>query len=168
MFTALAKNLGCDVAVADRQAARLEAARRLGASQVIDIGDGGNLVTTVREAAKTHFDAVIEAVGKPETWEASVHLVRKGGMVNFFGGCPSGTTITLDTTLIHYSNLTLLASFHHTPRTVRRALEFIELGAVRAVDFVNGECPLTQLPELFKSMAAGNNYAVKTLIRVHE
>jgi L-iditol 2-dehydrogenase len=168
MFTALAKNLGCDVAVADRQAARLEAARRLGASQVIDIGDGGNLVTTVREAAKTHFDAVIEAVGKPETWEASVHLVRKGGMVNFFGGCPSGTNIMLDTTLIHYSNLTLLASFHHTPRTVRRALEFIEAGIICAKDFVNGECPLTQLPELFKSMAAGNNHAVKTLIRVHE
>ena len=57
-----------------------------------------------------------------------MHLVRKGGAVNFFGGCPSGTTITLDTTLIHYSNLTLLASFHHTPRTIRRALEFIEAG----------------------------------------
>jgi L-iditol 2-dehydrogenase len=170
MFTALAKNLGCDVAVADRQAARLEAARQLGVPQsgIIDIGDGGNLVTTIRKASKTHFDTVIEAVGKPETWEASVHLVRKGGMVNFFGGCPSGTTITLDTTLIHYSNLTLFASFHHTPRTVRRALEFIELGVIRAVDFVNGECPLTQLPELFKSMAAGNNHAVKTLIRVHE
>ena len=168
MFTALAKNLGCDVTVADRQAARLEAARQLGASQIIDIGDDGNLVTTIREASKTHFDAVIEAVGKPETWEASIHLVRKGGLVSFFGGCPSGTTITLDTTLIHYSNLTLFASFHHTPRTVRRALEFIESGVIRAVDFVNGECPLTQLPELFKSMAAGNNHAVKTLIRVHE
>ena len=170
MFTALAKNLGCDVAVADRQAARLEAAQRLGVAQsgIIDIGDGGNLVTTVRETTKTHFDAVIEAVGKPETWEASVYLVRKGGMVNFFGGCPSGTSITLDTTLIHYSNLTLFASFHHTPRTVRRALEFIESGVIRAADFVNGECPLTQLPELFKSMAAGTNHAVKTLIRVHE
>jgi L-iditol 2-dehydrogenase len=168
MFTVLAKNLGCDIAVTDRQAARLEAARRLGAGQVIDIGKGGNLITTIREATKTHFDVVIEAVGKPETWEASVHLVRKGGMVNFFGGCPSGTSITLDTTLIHYSNLTLLASFHHTPRTVRRALEFIEAGIIRAADFVDGECPLTQLPELFKSMAAGNNHAVKTLIRVHE
>ena len=167
MFVALAKNLGCDVTVADRQAARLEAARRLGASQIIDIGDGGNLVTTIRAATKTHFDAVIEAVGKPETWEASIHLVRKGGMVNFFGGCPSGTTITLDTTLIHYSNLTLLASFHHTPRTVRRALEFIEAGVIRAKDFVNNECPLTQLPELFKSMAR-DNQAIKTLIRVHE
>jgi len=93
--------------------------------------------------------------------------VRKGGMVIFFGGCPSGTTITLDTTLIHYSNLTLLASFHHTPRTIRRALEFIEAGVIRAKDFVNGECPLTQLPELFKSMVR-DNQTIKTLIRVHE
>jgi len=167
MFAALVKKLGCDVTVAGRRAARLEAAHRLGADQTIDIGAGRGLVTKVREATKTHFDAVIEAVGHPDVWEAAVHLVRKGGVVNFFGGCPSGASITLDTTLIHYSNLTLLASFHHTPRTIRRALEFIEAGVVRAADFVDGDCPLTQLPELFKSMAAGN-HAIKTLIRVHE
>ena len=167
MFVALAKNLGCNVTVAGRRAARLEAAKNLGAAQIIDIGDDSDLVSKVRAATHTHFDAVIEAVGKPEVWEAAVHLVRKGGAVNFFGGCPSGATITLDTTLIHYSNLTLLASFHHTPHTVRRALEFIETGVIRAKDFVDGECPLTQLPELFKSMAAGNR-AIKTLIKVHE
>jgi L-iditol 2-dehydrogenase len=167
MFVALAKNLGCNVTVAGRRAARLDAAKNLGADQVIDIGDGADLVSKVRAVTHTHFDAVIEAVGKPEIWEAAVHLVRKGGAVNFFGGCPSGTTITLDTTLIHYSNLTLLASFHHTPGAVRRALEFIEAGVVHSGDFVDGECPLTQLPELFKSMAAGN-HAIKTLIRVHE
>ncbi len=109
----------------------------------------------------------MEAVGRPETWEASVHLVRKGGTVNFFGGCPAGTSVTLDTTFIHYSDLTLLASFHHTPRAIRRALEFIEAGVIHAGDFVDGECPLTQLPELFKTMAAGN-HAIKTLIKVHE
>jgi L-iditol 2-dehydrogenase len=167
MFVALAKKLGCHVTVAGRRAPRLAVARRLGADEVVDIGDGSGLVARVRETTKTHFDAVIEAVGQPVVWEAAVHLVRKGGAVNFFGGCPSGTSITLDTTLIHYSNLTLLASFHHTPRTIRRALEFIEAGVVRAMDFVDGECPLSQLPELFQSMAAGN-HAVKTLIRVHE
>ena len=167
MFVALAKNLGCNIAVAGRRAARLEAARRLGANEIIDIGDGGNPVTKIHEATKTHFDAVIEAVGRPEVWEAAVQLVRKGGTVNFFGGCPSGTTVSFDTQLVHYSNLTLLASFHHTPRTIRRALEFIEAGMIHAADFVDGECPLTQLPELFKSMTAGNS-AIKTLIRVHE
>jgi L-iditol 2-dehydrogenase len=167
MFVALAKHLGCDVTVAGRREGRLAAAKRLRAHQVVDVGDGSDLVTKVRGAMKTHFDAVIEAVGRPEVWEAAVHLVRKGGAVNFFGGCPSGTSITLDTTLIHYSNLTLLASFHHTPRTIRRALEFIETGVIHSRDFVDGECSLTKLPELFKSMTTGN-HAVKTLIRVRE
>jgi L-iditol 2-dehydrogenase len=167
MFVALAKNLGCNVTVAGRRAARLDAARKLGAAQVVDVGIGTDLTARIRAATHTHFDVVIEAVGKPEVWEAAVHLVRKGGSVNFFGGCPSGATITLDTTLIHYSNLTLLASFHHTPHTIRRALEFIEAGIVHSDDFVDGECSLTQLPELFKSMAAGN-HAIKTFIRVHE
>jgi L-iditol 2-dehydrogenase len=169
MFVALAKNLGCNVTVAGRHAKRLAAAENLGVPQsgVIDIGEGKDLVSKIRAGTKTSFDAVIEAVGRPETWEAAVSLVRKGGVVNFFGGCPSGTKVSFATELIHYSNLTLLASFHHTPRTIRRALAFIEAGVIRAADFVDGECPLTQLPELFKSMAAGN-HAIKTLIRVHE
>jgi len=167
MFVALARSLGCNVTVAGRRAPRLEAARRLGAVQVIDIGDGWNLVTKIRQATPAHFDAVIEAVGKPVVWESAVHLARKGGTVNFFGGCPAGTAVSLDTQLIHYSNLALLASFHHTPRTIRRALAFIESGVIGAAEFVDGECPLTRLPELFKSMAAGN-HAIKTLIRVHE
>jgi len=167
MFAALARHLGCGVTVAGRHATRLAAARRLGADQVVDVGDGHDLIAKVRSASPTRFDAVIEATGRPEVWEAAVHLVRKGGTVNFFGGCPAGTTITLDTTLIHYSNLTLRASFHHTPRTVRRALELIETGVIRAADFVDGECPLSRLPELFRDMARGNR-AVKTLIRVKE
>lgn len=167
MFVALAKRFGCTVTVAGRRAVRLDAAKKLGADHVIDIGDGNNLVTKVREASKERFDVVIEAVGNPTVWEASVHLVRKGGTVNFFGGCPSGTTVTLDTTLIHYSNLTLLASFHHTPRTIRRALEFIEAGVIQAADFVDGECALSDLPQLLKSMTLGNR-VVKTLVRVQK
>jgi L-iditol 2-dehydrogenase len=167
MFAALTKQLCCDVTVAGRRAARLVAAKKLGADHVIDIGDGGNLVAKIREASKQQFDVVIEAVGQPSVWESSVHLVRKGGKVNFFGGCPSGTTVTLDTTLIHYSDLTLLASFHHTPQAIRRALDFIEAGVISAEDFVNGECSLNELPQLFKSMTQGNR-VVKTLVKVQE
>jgi L-iditol 2-dehydrogenase len=171
MFVALAKHLGCHVSVAGRGANRLRAAQRLGAERVYDTGADGNIVQAVTghspgtENVPPHFDVVVEAIGKPETWEAAVRLVRKGGSVNFFGGCPGGTTVSLDTHTVHYSNLKLLASFHHTPRTFRRALEFIEAGVVRARDFVDGEWPLTKLPELFQQMAAGNR-AIKTLVRV--
>lgn len=166
MFVALAKHFGCRVSVAGRGANRLRAAIQLGADRVFDTGKEGNIVQAVGGAyTPTGFDVVIEAIGKPETWEAAVQLVRKGGAVNFFGGCPGGTTVSLDTHTIHYSSLKLVASFHHTPRTFRRALEFIEAGVVRARDFVDGEWPLTKLPELFQQMTAGNR-AVKTLIRV--
>lgn len=167
MFIALARNLGCTVTAAGRGEVRLQTAQRLGANNVVDIAGQADLVKAIQSAANSPFDVVIEAVGKPEVWEAATRLVRKGGKVNFFGGCPSGTTVSLDTALLHYSNLTLLASFHHTPRAIRRALELIESGVIRARDFVDGECPLSRLPELFKSMAGGNR-AVKTLIRVRE
>ena len=133
--------------------------------RILNVGEHSDLVAAIPPG--TVFDVVIEAVGKPETWEAAVRLVRKGGTVNFFGGCPSGTAVSLDTALIHYANLTLLASFHHTPRTVRRALELIETGVVCSDDFVDGECSLSELPMLFRSMASGNR-AIKTLVRVHE
>ena len=162
MFLSLAKHLGCSVAVSGRGAKRLQTALALGAVEVLDAAQQDQ---TAALSASHYYDAVIEAVGKPETWEQAVRLVRKGGTVNFFGGCPSGTTVNLDTSLIHYSSLRLLASFHHTPRTIRRALEFIEAGIVRAEHFIDGECPLSQLPALFKSMAKGNR-AVKTLIQV--
>ncbi len=167
MFIALARNLGCTVTAAGRGEARLQAARKLGAQRVVDAAGQADLVQTVKKQDATPFDVVIEAVGRPEVWEAATRLVRKGGVVNLFGGCPSGTTVSLDTALIHYSSLTLLASFHHTPRAIRRALELIESGVIRAEDFVDGECALSQLPELFKRMAAGN-HAIKTLVRVRE
>jgi L-iditol 2-dehydrogenase len=165
MFVALATKMKCSVTSAGRGENRLETARQLGAQHVLDVNQHPDLSIVVPKDER--FDVVVEAVGKPETWQAALQLVRKGGKVNFFGGCPSGTTISIDTGLVHYSNLTLLASYHHRPSTIRRALGFIEEGVIRAGDFVDGECPLTGLPELLRSMTSGNR-AVKTLIRVHE
>ena len=168
MFVVLAKHLGCQVTVAGRRQRRLTAAQRLGARQVIKIGPEAAPAQTIRQATNaTPFDAVIEAVGKPEVWEAAIQCVRKGGTVNLFGGCPSGSMVALDTGRLHYSSLKLIASFHHTPRTIRKALELIESGVIRAADFVDGHHHLSELPELFQAMAAGN-HAVKTFVEVRQ
>jgi L-iditol 2-dehydrogenase len=167
MFVALGKHVGCEVTLVGRGEARLRAAARLGADRLIDVAGQPDLVARVQAQVATPFDSVVEAVGRPEVWEASLRLVRKGGWVNFFGGCPSGTVVAVDTALMHYSSLTLRASFHHTPRTIRRALDLIEAGVIRAAEFVDGERPLSQLPGLFQQMAV-RNHAVKTLIRVHD
>ena len=166
MFVALAHHLGCHVTAAGRNPERLAAARKLGAMHILDMTGQDDLVSTVKSAPSTGhgYDVVIEATGKPEVWEAAVDLVRKGGLVNFFGGCPSGTTVNLDTGRLHYSSITLKASFHHTPHSVRKALEFIEKGVVTAEEFVGQETSLDELPDLLKSMTT-NNRVIKTLVR---
>lgn len=157
----LARHAGCRVTLVGRGEQRLAKARAIGVHETI-ANESPDTIASPSLAGR-HFDAVFEAVGKPAVWEAAVGFVRKGGRVNLFGGCPAGTTVTFDTTLLHYSSLTLLASFHHTPRTIRRALELIETGVVRVEDFVDGRVALSDLPETFRAMAAGSR-AVKTLV----
>jgi L-iditol 2-dehydrogenase len=164
MFATLARHFGCQVTIVGRGEQRLERAKQLGASRVIEAPRESDLVAAIRSQTDQIFDVVVEAVGQPATWEAAVKLVRKGGTVNLFGGCATGTSVTFDTAMLHYSNLTLLASFHHTPATIRQALSYIEKGLIKAADFVDGECTLGELPALLKSMAAGNR-AVKTLVK---
>jgi len=162
MFVALLKHIGCDVTLAGRGEERLALAHKLEA-RTIEILPAQDVVSRIRGERQT-FDVAVEAVGKTETWEAAIQTVRKGGLVNFFGGCPSGTLVRLDTGLVHYSNLRVVASFHHTPRTIRRSLSYIQEGVISAADFVDGSCGLEELPRLLGSMAQANR-AVKTLVK---
>ena len=70
-------------------------------------------------------DIVIEAVGTEQAWRDALELVRPGGTVVFFGG----RELAVDTFRLHYEELTLRGSFHHTPRHVRAALAFLASGA---------------------------------------
>jgi L-iditol 2-dehydrogenase len=108
-------------------------------------------------------DVAIEAVGKPATWELAAQLVRRGGAVNFFGGCPADSRITLDTSLLHYSEITCKASFHHTPAHIRRALEAVTRGDITARDFVNREEPLANLLDVLRHLMSHNGH-LKTAI----
>jgi L-iditol 2-dehydrogenase len=74
-------------------------------------------------------DVVIEAAGTEEAWREAVELARPGGTVVFFGGLPAGTAVPVDAYRVHYEELTLRGSFHHTPRHVRAALAFLASGA---------------------------------------
>jgi len=95
-------------------------------------------------------DIAIEATGLPEIWEKTIQMVRKGGTANLFGGCPSGTSISVDTSLIHYSEVTIKGVFHHTPQTVKRAMNLLSQNAIDAELFITRELPLDRIEEVIK------------------
>jgi L-iditol 2-dehydrogenase len=90
-------------------------------------------------------------------------MVRTGGTVNLFGGCPTGSQVCVDTSQLHYSEVTIKSSFHHTPAHIRRALEVIGEGRISASEFVINEAPLTDLLDVFRHMMSHNGH-LKTAI----
>ena len=55
---------------------------------------------------------------------------------------PGRYQVQLDTNLLHYSEISCKASFHHTPELMQKALDNITSGDIAASDFVNREEPL--------------------------
>jgi len=158
MFTRLAKVKGARVIAVVKRPARAELARRMGADEVVDSAETSDAVAAVRKLTDggRGVDVAIEAVGTPQTWEWAAAMTGRGGTVNFFGGCPSGTVIRLEAAPLHYSEITLKASFHHTPAYIRKALEYISRGDIRGSDFITGSAPLTGLPEILRRMIDRN------------
>jgi L-iditol 2-dehydrogenase len=79
-------------------------------------------------------------------------MVRKGGLVNFFGGPPSGTKVQLDTNRLHYGDITLKASFHHTPATCRTAFELVTSRRFKCAEYITGRVGLDEVPAVFARM----------------
>jgi L-iditol 2-dehydrogenase len=144
---------------------QMEIAKRLGAVAAFDVAEIENPVEAVRQLSEggRGADAVIEAVGRAQTWEWALQIVRKGGTVNLFGGCPSGTEVKIDPAALHYAEITIKSTFHHTPQFIREALDTIARGEIRASDFVTGEVNLEELPKLFKDMK-NRNGELKTAV----
>jgi L-iditol 2-dehydrogenase len=153
MLVRVAKLNGCKVISVAKRAEQTAAAKQFGADDVVQIDkvkDPVEAVVGITEGRGS--DIVIEAVGRPQTWQWSVDMVRRGGVVNFFGGCASGTKVELDTNRLHYSEINLKATFHHTPQTVRRAFALIAEKKITSNDFVTGEAPLSKLKQVLQQM----------------
>ena len=164
MFVRMAKVYGARVIALGRRSSQLEKAVRVGAHEALLNSDNSDVIRQVKDLTGGYgADIVLEAVGKPETWELAVKLLRKGGTVNFFGGCPADTRVQLDTSLLHYSEITCKASFHHTPYHIRKALELVSRGDVDARHFINREEPLTNLLEVMRHLMSHNGH-MKTAI----
>ena len=157
-FVRVLSQRGVRVIALGKRLSQTQVAERLGAWAALDISRTDDPVRKVRQLTEGGHgaDAAIEAVGSAATWEWALRVVRRGGVVNLFGGCPAGTSMELDPALLHYSEVTVRSTFHHTPHFVREALKTIARGDIRASDFITGEISLQELPGFFRHMKTRN------------
>ena len=155
-FVRLAVLAGARVIVTDMSPGRLRVAEALGAHETLDASQAPDTVAAVRGLTEGFegADIAVDATGVNAVWEATIAMGRPGALINLFGGCRPGSTITIDTKHLHYSEMTLKGVYHHTPHHVKQALALITSGAILPDRFVTYESPLEQVvPALRRIMA---------------
>ena len=166
MFARLAKLKGANVIVAGRNPIKLKAAEEFAhADEIVDLTKYANPEKIFKEFTeeKKGLDVAVECVGLPEIWERIFSCVRPGGTVHFFGGCKSGSTVTFDTTRMHYGDIKLMSVFHHTPKYFRQALEHIASGDVEVEKLITDTIGLDKLEWAMKQHIEGK--AIKFLVK---
>lgn len=164
MVAFILKRMGAHIIQADYSEERLKISRKLGVEQTVLLNNKMDVVDTLQKLTpqKRGADAVIDATGQPTAWENCICLARKGGYVNLFGGCKSGTKIAIDTQLIHYSGLTIAGFFHTTPKHVKMANDMINQHEIPVDIFVTGEYKFDHLIEALEAHA--NQIGIKNAI----
>jgi L-iditol 2-dehydrogenase len=154
MFVALSKLKGAIVISVDLSDERLEYAESFGADYIINGSKVNSEVKAVKNLTEMGrgVDIAIDATGVPSVWEMTVLMVRKGALINLFGGCLPGTSIKIDTGLIHYSELTIKGVYHHTPSYVKEAFDLITSRRIDAARFITADMPLEKLKDALELM----------------
>jgi L-iditol 2-dehydrogenase len=164
MHLQLATSSGASkIIVTDLSDTRLSEAKKLGATDTINPGQGDPVAMIKDLTHGLGADVTIESTGVKAGWEYAFSSVRMGGRVMWFGGMPGGTMLELDTNKMHYGEITAYGIFHSTPYDVYIAYQMICSGALNTKSLVSTEMPLEHVEKALKAMIEGN--VVKVAIK---
>jgi len=121
------------VMVVDLDKNRLALLKRLSDIIVIDGGKEDVRAVIDRHTGNLGADVVMMCAPARAAHEQAPTLLRKGGAVSFFASLPKGDSeITLDSRLIHYNELRIVASSDSRPEHVQQAVDFLAAGKIDA------------------------------------
>lgn len=132
---------------------RRRIARRFGPDLILDPTQD-DLISRIKQFSQDRgADVVIVAAPSKEAHEQAFSLVRKKGVLCLFASLPAGkSTIAVDSRVIHYRELTIVATSDSTPQQVRQALRLLKSGQVRADLLVTHTLPLKDFKQAFELM----------------
>ena len=166
MFVRLAKLYGCRVIAVGRRQTQLDRAAALGADELVVADDAADPVQAgARPDRRTRRGYRHRSRGQAaRPGSGPSNMVRRGGTVNFFGGCPNDTAVDA-----RYQPAALLRDHlqgqlpSHARATSARRWTWCRAGDITASFFVNREEPLANLLEVMRHLMSHNGH-LKTAI----
>jgi L-iditol 2-dehydrogenase len=156
MLTNLASVNGAGQIIAiDQYDHRLDIAKTLGASDVVNFKETDSIKAVKDLTAGLNADVVIEATGNPKAYEQAFAMAGRGGRVIYFGGVPSGSVIELDPNKIHYQEVEITGAANPKPVHVERALELLATGKINVDPLITHRMRALDLKEAMEFAATG-------------
>jgi S-(hydroxymethyl)glutathione dehydrogenase/alcohol dehydrogenase len=142
----------------DTRPDKLELARKLGATDVVEAAPGVDVVGAVRDVTRGGPDYAFEAIGTEPTIQQAWEAAGSRGTVVVVGILPKGKTLTIDPWHF-FSEKTLRGSFLGSARVredVPRLVDLYAAGDLRLDELVDRRIALRELPEAFERLRAGD------------
>jgi D-arabinitol dehydrogenase (NADP+) len=144
MMQAVKSAGAASVVMVDKEDWRLELAKKLGATQVINANELSP--KTFKDFAPHGFHIVADATGVPKVIEQTFSYVRPGGKIWIFGVANSDATASFSPYDIFRRDLRIIGSFALN-KTFPESIAMIQSGAVKVEPLISHQLGLEQFEE---------------------
>jgi 2-desacetyl-2-hydroxyethyl bacteriochlorophyllide A dehydrogenase len=145
------------VAVVEKQPARLELAKAMGASFAVPVGADQD--STLKEIAPRGFGVVIDATGVPAVIEGAFRYLRPRGAFLQFGVAPNHARVSVSPYDIFRNDWTIIGTFALC-YTFLPAIDWLASGAIDVTPLVSHVAPMQEFASVFQQFAAGQTLKV--------
>jgi alcohol dehydrogenase len=164
--TAGARLMGATTIIAvDSIPARMEMARAMGADHVVDFSKADPVAEIMRLTDGRGVDVAIEALGRQQTFESALRVIRPGGTLSSLGVYSADLKIPLDAFLAGLGDQTIRTTLCPGGKErMRRLMEVIAAGRVDTRPLVTHRFKLDRIEEAYDLFANQRDGVLKIAI----
>jgi len=144
---------GASVVAVDLDQAKLDIARELGASEVVQARDEKDVVKRVKALTSGGADVALECIGNPVTIRQAAESIRRGGRVVVIGYCDK--PVELNVGRIMFFEQQVIGSLGCRPVDYPRIVAMASARRIRIGPLVTGRFPLDRVNEAFDALRSG-------------
>jgi S-(hydroxymethyl)glutathione dehydrogenase/alcohol dehydrogenase len=145
------------IVAVDAVAAKLDLARRFGATHTVD-ATGGDPVELVQEAVRGGAEYTFEAIGLKQTIEQAYAMTQRGGTLTVIGMMPEGTTFEVPGSDLVFGSKRILGSNMGSNRFRLDLPRYVDLyldGRLLLDELVSARIELGAVNDAFAAMKTG-------------
>lgn len=158
------KRAGAKVIAVDFKSDRLAEAASIGADLCLNPKDK-DVPKAIQEVTDQRgADIVIVAVGFVDAVSASIPYVRKGGLINIFGGTPQGDVLEIDPRWLHYGEIYLTGTFGSSVTDFLQAHAWVQEDAGTIGKILSHTCRLEDIVDAVARVKEGKGTKTAVLM----